>query len=486
MVKKLKGEDDNENYYLNYEAAGPVASSFHEDDNFFRGLMGPIGSGKSVACCIEMFLKAQARPAGKDGIKRCRWVVVRNTQPQLESTTLKTWLDWFPEKIFGKVNRKSPITHVVRAGNLILELVFLALDRPEDLNKLLSLETTGVWLNEAKFIRKDILDAASGRTGRYPSIKDKPEGMTKEEWMPWRGIIADTNPPDDTHWWYKLAEEERHENYSFFKQPSGLSKEAENLHNLPLKYYDMQIAGKTKEYISVYLEGNYGFVSSGQPVYGKNWNDELHVAKEPIKLLPNVTVYIGVDFGLTPAAVFGQRTAQGTWNILDELVTPVDTTCTVPQFAEDLKLYINQKLSKNPIIVYGDPSGDFRDQSGTTAFTLFKSKGILVQKAPTNFLEPRKAAVMQPITRMIAGQPGFLLDKKCRMLRKGFNGMYRYKKVYASTDFRYSPEPEKNEYSHVHDALQYLMCGGGEYRDMTRINRGDKPKSGMQKPWKVM
>ena len=34
-------------------------------------------------------------------------------------------------------------------------------------------------------------------------------------------------------------------------------------------------------------------------------------------------------------------------------------------------------------------------------------------------------------------------------------------------DERYHDEPNKNAYSHPHDALQYAMCGGGEVRALT-------------------
>jgi hypothetical protein len=60
----------------------------------------------------------------------------------------------------------------------------------------------------------------------------------------WSGIIADTNPPDSDHWWYKLAEEDNPVGWRFFKQPGGLSEHAENREHLPDQYYERQVAGK--------------------------------------------------------------------------------------------------------------------------------------------------------------------------------------------------------------------------------------------------
>jgi hypothetical protein len=43
------------------------------------------------------------------------------------------------------------------------------------------------------------------------------------------------------------------------------------------------------------------------------------------------------------------------------------------------------------------------------------------------------------------------------MLRKGFSGRYQYRRVKVSgAAERYHDEPDKNLYSHPHDALQYV------------------------------
>ena len=87
-----------------------------------------------------------------------------------------------------------------RKADLDLEVIFLALDRPEDVKKLLSLELTGIWVNEAREIPKSIIDACTMRVGRFPSMKDG--GCT------WTGMLsADTNAPEEDHWWPIMAGE---------------------------------------------------------------------------------------------------------------------------------------------------------------------------------------------------------------------------------------------------------------------------------------
>ena len=486
MAKRLDSVVESV-FEFGYRASATLAK-FHQDDSFIRGVMGPIGSGKSVGCCVEIFSRASVMPIANDGIRHSRWAIVRNTQPQLETTTIKTWLSWFPEHIFGKMNRKPPFTHLIRINDIELEVIFLALDKPEDVKKLLSLEVTGIWFNEAREIEKEILDAASGRVGRYPSDKMKPKEFGDNKWKFWHGVIMDTNPPDDTHWWYNCAEEDAwavnelgelisrdsfpvDKRWKFFRQPSGLSSDAENIKHLPEGYYERLLAGKDKEWINVYVHGNYGFIKDGRPVYGSCWNDDLHVS-DKVECIKGLKVYIGLDFGLTPCAIFGQKTARGTWHIFNELVTD---DMDIDSFARLLGQEIHDCCEGNTVLIYGDPAGEFRDAQGMTVYELLKKRGLMARPAQTNNLEIRLQAVKSPLLRMIDGKPGFLLGKNCGILRRGFNGGYKFRRISSGGAARYTLEPDKNQFSHPHDALQYLLLGGGEFTEMRgRSNKAFK------------
>ena len=76
---------------------------------------------------------------------------------------------------------------------------------------------------------------------------------------------------------------------------------------------------------------------------------------------------------------------------------------------------------------------------------------------------------------MVAGMPGFLIDRqKCPSLVTGFLGGYHYRRMNVSGE-RYEDKPNKNKFSHVHDALQYAVIGGGEGRNITRGAHTVKP-----------
>ena len=72
---------------IEYVAEKTVAK-FHASRAFVRGIMGPIGSGKSVGCINEMMRISLAQKPYVDGIARTRWAVIRNTYPELKSTTM--------------------------------------------------------------------------------------------------------------------------------------------------------------------------------------------------------------------------------------------------------------------------------------------------------------------------------------------------------------------------------------------------------------
>lgn len=450
---------------VRYAPAGPTVKAFHRSNAFVRCLRGPLGSGKSTACVMEIVRRAREQAPGRDGVRRSRWAVIRNSYPELTTTTIKTWEQWVPPTV-GKFSRDHPPTHVIRSDDFEMEVLFLALDREEDAKKLLSLELTGAWINEAREVPRGILDMLTGRVGRFPPMSDG--GPT------WSGIILDTNPPDSDHWLYKLAEEDRPEGFEFFAQPAGDGPDAENIRNLPPDYYARIKAGKSEDWIRVYVRGEYGFVQEGKPVYPE-WSDSTHVAPEPFPPIEGLPLYIGLDFGLTPAAVFAQRTARGQWRVIDELVTE---DMGMVRFSELLKARLASWYSGLTVEAYGDPAGRQRAQTDEkTCFDILRQHaGLRVRSAPSNDFTLRREAVASVLNRMVDGSPGFVLSPACKMLRKGFSGGYRYRRVKAASGDYYTDKPEKNEFSHPHDALQYLFSGAGEARTVVKGVQANTPK----------
>jgi hypothetical protein len=129
------------------------------------------------------------------------------------------------------------------------------------------------------------------------------------------------------------------------------------------------------------VHGEYGFVRHGEPVYKNVWKDSLHVSQAPLDPLPvimNKPVIIGLDFGLTPAAIFLQKTVTGQWLVLHELIpdTFVGAEQFIPMVKETMATFYS---SKQKFDIVGDPAGSQRAQTDArTAFDVFRSHGLHV------------------------------------------------------------------------------------------------------------
>lgn len=447
----IVSEKDKEENVRNYKACGAVTKAFFASNAFTRLIMGPIGSGKSTACIIEILRRARMQAPDSDGKRRTRWLIVRNSYPELKSTTIKSWAMWGP----GKISGQPPHTYHLVTKDIDMEVLFIALDHADfDVKKVLSLEITGAFINECKDVPKTIVDAITGRIGRYPA--KNMGGCT------WSGLIMDTNPPDTGNWIYKTFEtNDIPKGWEIFKQPSGLSPEAENVENLPEGYYDRIMAGKDDDYIKVYVRGEYGFLVEGQSVFPM-FRDRLHTATENIIPDPRLSLQIGIDFGLTPAAVIGQRQPNGQWRIVDELVTE---DSGIIRFAETLTAYMFDNYREFTVSgTFGDPAGLARGNDERTSFDIMNAHSPWKWKPAhtKNDIPMRLEVVKAALNRLIDGQPGFLLSPKCEALRKGFSGGYHYKLLRTGDGTQTHSEPNKNRWSHVHDACQYLLLGAGE------------------------
>ena len=471
---------------VHYYPPGPVATAFLKSDAFVAGIRGPIGSGKSTAAVMKLIRNAQKQKPLRDGWRRRRTAIIRNTYPELKTTTIKTWHQWVPSSVGNWRDSGPPTHHIVdQNAKLDWEIMFIALDRPDDVRKLLSLELSDAWINEARSVPKAILDGLTGRVGRFPP-RDGEFGCTDPQ------ILMDTNPSDTDHWWYALAEKDTSNEknrqiqedmaaieeelrrvgalrqdqklFEFFAQPGGEAPNAENTDHLPPGYYLKAKAGKDPEWIKVYVNGDYGFVLDGKPVYPE-YRDSIHAREfNPIKTLP---LHIGMDFGLTPAAVFGQQMPNGQWRKCSEVVTD---NMGIVRFAQEIKRHIAELYQGFTIAsITGDPAGMARDTEERTVFQLLAAHGVEARPAKSNSPTLRIEAVRDPMKRLIDGEPGMLIHAtRCQTLRKAYAGGYHYKRVQVSGSERYQDEPVKDMHSHVADADQYLMLGGGEGKAIIR------------------
>ena len=444
---------------------------FHADNTFVQLIMGPYGSGKSTICVNKIVDAARRMPRWKNGRRRAKCIIIRNTSGELQSTTLQTWLQWFGELGDIKKRQKPLLTyeHTFNDGlGLIeLELVFIALDRDEDIRKLKSIEATFAYINELSEVTQAVLHHLIGRVNhRYPS-----KAFCTEDY--WSGIICDTNPPDEDHWIYKDFELNPTENYKIFHQPSGLivnqdgsfakdkkgnyiaNPECDNYKNLSSDYYVKLAEKRSEGFIKVYCGGKYGIVESGKRVYPE-YNDDIHSVPH-IEAIQGLPIHLGWDFGLTPACIVFQITPRGQLRVLKEYIAQdmgirtFAKNVVLPQLVVD---FVYNKIGESE----ADPAGMAGDaiMEELSCIGELNALEIKTNPATTNDLDVRIGSVRYFLNSMTDGHPAFILDREnCPVTRKGFINGYHFKRMSISGDERYQEKPNKNRFSHPHDALQY-------------------------------
>lgn len=460
---------------INYQAT-KTAETFHCDDSFVRLLMGPVGCGKSVANCVEVFRRAWEQEPGDDGVRRSRWGIIRNTYPELKSTTIKTWQEWFPENVFGNIKWDSPITHRIHLQDFDLEVIFLALDSEQDIKKLMSFEFTGIYINELQYVHPKIFEKCQERVGRYPAKKSGAP-------LTWRGVIADTNPPSTRHWIYDMFEKNKPANFNIYKFVPAMKKSdaipanerysisrdgsvyvnndaADYLPNLnDQQYYFNQVPGKNDEEIKVSVLGEYGIFITGKPVHPE-YRDRLHYVDKELIANPQIEIGLGWDFGLTPACAIVQFTPKGQLIVLAELYSEYKG---LQGFTEDIVIpFLNRYYPfwKDNYISRHDPAGQTGSQTDekTCQDILHKLNISSYPAASSNSPTARRNGLKYHLRRLVDGEPGFLLSNRCPQLREGLMGHFQYGRIQANEgiETRYHEKPLKNMHSHICEALEYI------------------------------
>ena len=274
----------------------PTAKKFHKSNDQVRLLCGPLGSGKTYAAVMEIYLRALQQRPDRYNVRNFACLVVRQTSQQLKDTTLRTFFQIFPEYGPGITYEKSQMLYTYERRlhdntTLKMRVYFRSLKDDLSVSRVLSMNVTAAFVNEARELSSDAFDAIQARCGRYP----------EKRYLKWSGIFADTNPMTTSHWMYKRFVEDKTPDHKIFLSPSGLSSKAENMDNLPDDYYERLSHGKSPAWVNVYVKGRYGSPTDNPPVFS-SFNTDKHVIK-PDQIPSGGEHYVGVAWGLPNIAV---------------------------------------------------------------------------------------------------------------------------------------------------------------------------------------
>ena len=449
----------------------PSVAPFFLADKFQNFIVGPVGSTKTTASIMKISYEASKVAKCRDGIRRSRCVVVRNTRQMLYDTTIPDFLKWYPDGVAG-VFQKTDSKFILKFDDVECEVLFRGLDDANDVRRLLSLQITFGMMDEFREIHPDIFNALTGRLGRYPDKTMNGVGACDDHGRQVHKVWGATNPPDaDTFWEDLLTNPPTNASVTF--QPSGRSPEADWIRYLPTEYYENLCHGKSEDWISVYVDGEFGRSLSGQPVF-RCFSRETHVAKEA----PNVvgsTVIVGVDAGLNPSATLGQVTYDGRLVIHDAITGNEGGMGALRFIREKLKPLLANKFKGLQVAVIIDPAAFQRAQTDERSVAdIFKAEGFAVKPARTNSVAARLAACESYMTRTVGDKPALIVSPQAELLIKAWSGKYRYK---INTKGETDNKPEKSHpWSDIADSAQYLCLhadGGGIFGSTQQSSRRD-------------
>jgi hypothetical protein len=476
-----------------YEPDGEVLTRFFWSRGRLDVIQGPIGSGTSSACAQRIWATANEQGPDYDGVRRTRWIVTRATYKELDTTFLATtWPQWFPEHDWGTMVRSEPRTHTLKRrhwsgdGTTVeCEVVFVALPDEQTAERVLaSFEITGFFVNEGQFIPLGVITELLSRCARFPSKMNGP-GAT------WHGGFIDLNAPKEGHWIPYMRGDiplpanwpddmrrqfQKPSTWNFFVQPPGLiervvngsiiyepNPKAENQKWLKEPYIE-KIGAWDKEKIDQRILNKVTLSRHGKPVYPTFLPDD-HIAKTEPEPTPGAPIIVGMDFGREPAAVFCQCRSDR-WTVFSELIGSNESAMT---FAPRVARHLAQRYPGFAFELWGDPrGGDRRDNTETTAFDIFLAEGMRVLPASTdNNPEIRRSTV----ERVLARRYGLHIAPSCLTLKSGMAGGYHYRSI-KGVDGMFTEKPVKNNFSHVVEAFENALMGGGEAMSMKRQNIG--------------
>ncbi len=504
--------------------SSPILSNFvtywpeRATDRAVLGVFGPVGSGKSTACCAKLMMIGMMQlPDPRDNIRRARLGVVRNTTPMLKSTTIKTWVNIFPEESCGKVVYSSPIVQRIKVDpgpngepGIDFEIMFLALDNESDMGKLKSLDWTAVYINEADLIHPVIFRYARRRLGRYPHKVGKYQAQFPLVIMDCNSVDEDhqlaewyQNPPEDWKFWkqpmavlevkqiavrqYVVVEDDpqykgrslraaRH--YEAANRLWILNPDAENLAHLQDGYYETQLAGSKLPEIQRDLQVKFVFNTSGKPVV-PDYADDFHSAE--FTVLEDVPLQLCSDVGggtLNPAGHVIQLHPRGIVLVHDELAA---ADVGVERFNKEMQKLLKREHFKKAmrppdgrgLKLHTDPAGTKGDEIFNVAVHDHLREFWDVVPAWTNDIPMRIEAITNCVTRTVSGRPGLMIHKRCKLTRKAFSGKWQYRRLKISgPDDRYQEKPDKTHpWSDLGDSVGYGCMGLGGTREFQRPGR---------------
>jgi hypothetical protein len=440
-----------------WTSPGPVSSAFLATTAPVSVLMGPAAGGKTVTGLQRGVLMAFRWPLTAPGVRRVRFLVMRQRMTDMEASTIPSWLAWYPRSLGHFVGKEgSPKRHSIPlrhpdGSRIELEVHFRGIGEQSVDDALRGFEFSYAYVDECDLMDGDVMATLFKRAGRYPS-----ETLAINPCQVW----GTCNAPEPDSWVVREMIENPREGWVLYRQPSGLSPEAENLAVLGPDFYRRQAAVLPDYERRRFIENIPGLVREEAAVYPE-FSEAVHVAAKPLPVLSGAPLRIGVDAGGSPAAAVLQRAPDGQWRMLAELSTHDRAHVGVVgprRFGEALAALLAERAPGVAAEVVADPAAAFGAdrEAGESSWIeiVARAAGLPVTTARSQDPTLRMEALRRPLTRLLeGGKPGLVLDPSCQLMARALARDYRWQ----VTAGRRGDRAVKNWASHLVEAAQYAL-----------------------------
>ncbi len=461
------------------DSAGPISDAYIVGSDPVAVIEGPQGSGKTVASVKKALYSAQrmlptARDAQGRPLRRYVLSIWREKFEDLWNATIPSWWTIFPKDMPGSEwvgARPRRATHVINFedgwGPVQLTAAFMAFGdvaNPEDLR---GLQFTDAYLNEIDTMPEDLFTYLVGRVGRDPP----PEVMKRNG-----RLFGDENAPDVMKWTYRDFHDVKKDGYRLYRQPGGLSPQAENKRAIGVGYYQnqMRINAHKKWWIKRMVHNIPG-MTRGLNLVQEKYDDDTMVSETPLEVFRELPVLVGIDGGFTPAATYCQEAPDGQGRTLAEIA--LERGGMEELGAAMLAVEAQPRFRGCEFVDRCDPSMTAGEdnasgaalEKGSDRQRLSKVIGREVVAASTNVPSRRHAAVGDKIGLNLGpGRPGYILDPSCRILRRAKQQTYHFLHTKGTNDLA---RVAKTFDSHVSEAEEYAYLEMGS--DVARKRKSD-------------
>lgn len=209
------------------------------------------------------------------------------------------------------------------------------------------------------------------------------------------------------------------------------------------------------------LEPIVGKDVAGISVYGRQFKARTHLSPTGLWPIKGREVFVGWDLQTAPACVFVQVTPTGQVRILEEKVAE---GLGAREFAARvIAPLLKKKYRDHKLIGVGSRQMVSKEPSDE------RSCAQIVDEVLKPFgmsLEPSWgddiAGLIESVRFFLNGrtqesEPLLAVDPSCHLLLRGFEGAYHYKSLGAGEAKKLQTEPERNEESRPHTALQHAL-----------------------------